>query len=427
MTASPDDAADRTTGDAFARFEQARRTNAKCIARGLAIRDELQQMKRRRIELMTMSKMNAGQRNVWLENFDEKTVIPYSKAWNRMFAKRVQASFPLEIRSMVYDYLVDDDMWDEYKYALQAVMSAVPPGVGHCRCLTHGHGLPRVPHYLFAQYMGSEAAQEIVAKVYRSPWFKKQTLYGIAPDLQNLIHEDVFGAGFDPASCITSLHVTCVIDEHRNPPGARCGSEPCQHSPYERTYIERDELQSDFGPLVDVVENKDFQFLEVAFMQRNIRIDVLEEALEAFKPVYTAFKKANVEMCIRWAYACLDLSDCDESHEHSRDLAKFFSDARFTWKRRMFQFLQRMSPCIQTRHIRFEDEPSLGLSDADFVHRMWESDEEFGATDDEDSKDDNYLDWDSDCDDSEAGPSLDFRFEEASVGPMWKYLEKRKK
>jgi hypothetical protein len=193
--------------------------------------------------------------------------------------------------------------------------------------------------------MGSEAAEEIVAKVYGSSWFKEQTLYGIAPELQNLIHEDGFGAGFDPASFITSLHVTCIVDEHRFPPGARCGNEPCQHSPYERAYIDRDELQSFFDPLVDVVENKDLRCLDVTFMQRNVRIDVLEEALEAFKPVHTAFKKANVEMCIRWEYASPELGDsgCDEFHEHSRNLGKFFSDPRSTWKRRMFEFLQRVS------------------------------------------------------------------------------------
>lgn len=42
----------------------------------------------------------------------------------------------------------------------------------------------------------------------------------------------------------------------------------------------------------------------------------------------------------------------------------------------------KTASCIQTEHIKWEDEPSLVLSDADFVHRMWESDEE---SDDEES------------------------------------------
>lgn len=43
---------------------------------------------------------------------------------------------------------------------------------------------------------------------------------------------------------------------------------------------------------------------------------------------------------------------------------------------------------METKHVRFIDEPSLGLSDADFVHRMWDTDEEFEPTDDEDLEDD---------------------------------------
>lgn len=37
------------------------------LLRELAIRDELQYIERRKVELSTMRKMNRGQRNVWLE------------------------------------------------------------------------------------------------------------------------------------------------------------------------------------------------------------------------------------------------------------------------------------------------------------------------------------------------------------------------
>lgn len=46
-----------------------------------------------------------------------------------------------------------------------------------------------------------------------------------------------------------------------------------------------------------------------------------------------------------------------------------------------------MKPCIEERHVRFVDEPSLGLSDADFVHRMWDEDETAILTGGEDSDD----------------------------------------
>jgi hypothetical protein len=41
-------------------------TNA-FLLRELAIRDELQYIERRKVELATMRKMNRGQRNAWLE------------------------------------------------------------------------------------------------------------------------------------------------------------------------------------------------------------------------------------------------------------------------------------------------------------------------------------------------------------------------
>ena len=52
-----------------------------------------------------------------------------------------------------------------------------------------------------------------------------------------------------------------------------------------------------------------------------------------------------------------------------------------------------MTPCMKKRHIRFVDEPSLGLSDTDFVHCMWGDDETYEPTDDD--SDDDYEDTDS--------------------------------
>lgn len=43
---------------------------------------------------------------------------------------------------------------------------------------------------------------------------------------------------------------------------------------------------------------------------------------------------------------------------------------------------------MQKTYVRFVNEPSVGLSNEDFVHRMWDDDEKSNATDDEDSEDD---------------------------------------
>lgn len=83
---------------------------------------------------------------------------------------------------------------------------------------------------------------------------------------------------------------------------------------------------------------------------------------------------------------------------------------------------EKMTPCIQTRHIRFEDEPSLGLSDAEFVHRMWESEEESLLSDDEDSDSDSCQDNDSDCDDRERSPEFEHSSDQAAR-PMSTYFK----
>lgn len=87
----------------------------------------------------------------------------------------------------------------------------------------------------------------------------------------------------------------------------------------------------------------------------------------------------------------------------------------------------KLAPCLQDRHIRFEDEPSLGLSDADFVHRMWDSDEDL-ASDDEDSEDDSSLFEGSNGDDDDDEKSAVFGSGPGSQSarPIWKYFTQSK-
>jgi len=54
-----------------------------------------------------------------------------------------------------------------------------------------------------------------------------------------------------------------------------------------------------------------------------------------------------------------------------------------------------MEPCIEPKHKWFTEEPSLGLSDNDFVHRMWGNGETFEATDGEESEDEDSEDSDT--------------------------------
>jgi hypothetical protein len=47
-----------------------------------------------------------GQYNDWLNDLVlHRTVIPYSRAWNRAFTAQMHSRLPREVRDMVYGYL----------------------------------------------------------------------------------------------------------------------------------------------------------------------------------------------------------------------------------------------------------------------------------------------------------------------------------
>lgn len=189
--------------------------------------------------------------------------------------------------------------------------------------------------------MGGEAAVEVVERLYRSEWFDDQTLYGQTADLNALINTDAFGAGFDPASLIQSLSIVCDVDQYRRPrPAYPCKN--CRHTPYERRYIDQDRLKSEFDQLLGLVDSENFFHLEVTFIQRNIRIDVLEEALEAFRNVHQAFRQSDAALYIQWSSSSFTCGQ-KPGHAHGKDLSKFFTEPRYTWKHRMLQFLEQVS------------------------------------------------------------------------------------
>lgn len=280
----------------------------------------------------------------------EETIIPYAKAWNLKFAEEMQATLPPEIRAMVNDYLVDEDMWIKYVHHFMAVTSVLDPEIGHCCCMHQFHGMPRLPHFLYPQYVGYETARELIEKVYNSNWFENMTLYGVATGLHSLLHTDPFGAGFDIGRFVRSVNIICFVDQYRNPQSCTrrdISQDTCRslHTPYARRYLDREKIKSDFNNLFGLEKNKGFHSLEVSFVQRNVRIDVLEEALEAFSEVYHAFRASGCTLRVEWKYfspMCGDLL-----HMHKHNLSKFFTDPRYTWKHRMLQFLKKVRKMIE--------------------------------------------------------------------------------
>lgn len=262
----------------------------------------------------------------------------------------MQATLPPEIRAMVYGYLVNEDMWDKYLHHLMAVTSVLHPDIGHCCCIHQAHGLPRLPHFFYPQYVGYEMASELIEKLYNGEWFKNMTLFGGSTGLHSLLHADPFGARFDIGPFVRSVSIVCFVDQYRTPRSCNrrdVSRDTCRglHTPYARRYLDRDEIKSDFNNLLGLEKNKGFRSLEISFVQRNVRIDVLEEALEAFSEVYHAFRASACALRVEWKYLspmCGDLL-----HMHKRNLSKFFTDPRYTWKHRMLQFLEKVRKMIE--------------------------------------------------------------------------------
>lgn len=73
----------------------------------------------------------------------------------------------------------------------------------------------------------------------------------------------------------------------------------------DRYYIEVDRLKHQFNCLLDVVHKEEFE-LYITFLHCHVRLDVLEEALEAFAEVYHAYEYKAQTMDIYWEYYVYD-------------------------------------------------------------------------------------------------------------------------
>jgi hypothetical protein len=97
--------------------------------------------------------------------------------------------------------------------------------------------------------------------------------------IEEVLFNDSFYAGFNPVSTIKSLSVTYNIDDYRTPRKCFRKNRKCNHSPADRAYLKQRTLKTSFDHLLAVPRKARFS-LEVTFVQRNVRLAVLEEALK---------------------------------------------------------------------------------------------------------------------------------------------------
>lgn len=107
-------------------------------------------------------------------------------------------------------------------------------------------------------------------------------------------------------------------------------------------------LKRRFRCLLDVVYKGNF-LLTVEFRQRNVRLDVLEEALEAFPCVYQDLSEADAHIDVCWSYWTYDPNDFRPSfYPIQRVVTDFYETPRHLWKHKMSEFLHGVSSPIPT-------------------------------------------------------------------------------
>ena len=260
----------------------------------------------------------------------ETTVIPYAKSWNLAFADQIQTRLPRELRNMVWEWVWDDvaneDKWDGM---LLWNEKTTPCTHSPCRCEPTFDFY--IPHYFQSAYVGVTTAREIVETMYRN--FPCIWIARTPEKIKDVLFHDPFHVGFNPLSTIRALYIDCKIDNYRTSRKCFRKNRACEHHSAERAYIKRSALKASFDHLLAIPKKAGFG-LKVYFVQRNVRLAVLEEALEAFRDVYVAFQDAGASLEVDWHYVLSDRS------RQQVDVHDFFDKdvSRDAWRIKMRSF-----------------------------------------------------------------------------------------
>lgn len=316
-----------------------------------------------------------GQHRDWLSNtIDDRIIIPYSKAWNQDFAVQMQTRLPREIRDMVYKHLwyFDADRTSPHLMARLHVMQHYTFTCPYCTPDTVAmfpalidivQSLRRVrreelgemfdtcclPHYLSSDYVGVLTAHEVGVSFYSS-LCTENILQCQSNRIQSVLKQDPLHLGLFSMDLITSLTVHCKIDLYRTPPPDHKLSSKCDHSLDEAAQIRGDLLKRDFDTLLDIKKKKGFK-LHIIMYQRNIRLTVLEEAMDTLKAVFRNFQENEAFLKVTWTYRghwkdalgppCHQIITCDITPELEAPQDPFWGPA---WEEDLLEVLEEV--CI---------------------------------------------------------------------------------
>jgi len=283
----------------------------------------------------------------------ERSVLPYVKAWGLQLADKLQTRLPAEIRDMIYSYL-----WDRETIIAYPDLSKVAGGSkcldDFCTCSTP-HDSPTLPYFVQPTFMGPAIACEIVRALYDAFHSKGKVLTIRKPGhIKTAVTKDVFHVGLDPGQHLRSLVVRVKLDRLRKPRPTGCArTEVCRHDPTEKVYI-KDDLQELLATLLYIKHKARFA-LWVAFFQRNIRVAVLEEALQVLGPVRRTFQRRGAIVNVHWHYRGFWAEGVDMPPDGVavvKEMDDFFVIPRMAWKTNMIRFLLEVNLLASSRRPR---------------------------------------------------------------------------
>ncbi|USP75008.1 hypothetical protein yc1106_02282 [Curvularia clavata] len=281
---------------------------------------EEEQLEEQKRCLATKRSMLLGQYRDWVDTtLNHGTIIPYCKAWNQNFATQLQNRFPREIRNMVYKHLwyFDPDRTSAHlqrrlhvlqhytftcMFCTPDTMAIFPRLIDIAQCLVQvDHEKLReffdrslLPHYLSPEYVGFLTAHEVGVSFYLSIC-TEDLLHCQSHRISPVLQDDALHLGLPKMDLVTSLTVHCKVDRYRTPPPDHKLSAKCKHSLSETTLVRKDALKQDFSALLDIKKKQGFK-LHVIMHQRNIRLTVLEEAMEALEELFHSFQQNGASL-----------------------------------------------------------------------------------------------------------------------------------
>ena len=267
-----------------------------------------------------------GQYNDWLNDLVlHRTVIPYSRAWNRAFTAQMHSRLPREVRDMVYGYLWYFDpkrtplhdvgtrrlrQHHDFQCAPGATDAIQIHGLlldlaqnlyrGNSHSITEICDKSALPHYISPAYVGLEMAKEIGMSFYYTVNLAGLLQCG-AESIRSVLNKDCFDLGLLTIDLIRTLTVHCKMDRYRAPPPCRKPAITCQHTASEIGHVRKSALEMDFGAFFDIKNKQDFK-LHIILYQRSIRMEVLAEVIEALASVVQHLKQHGACVTVSWTY-----------------------------------------------------------------------------------------------------------------------------